>query len=73
MNTDNVYLVILIALGIIVLSNLVMFFSVRSYRNSKFDWFNIGNNSANKPFKYNDEALDELHQRVKGLENPDDE
>ena len=64
MNTDNVYIVILLVIGIVILSNLAMFAMVRGSRSTHFDWFkNIGG-SVNQPFKAEDNSLDELRQRV---------
>ncbi len=71
MNTDKVYIVILLVLGIIVFSNLFMFVLVRGSRNMKIDWFKNTGNSFSQPFKKADETLDELRQRVEGLDNSD--
>ena len=66
MNTDNVYLVILLVIGIVVLSNLAMFALVRGWRGDNSEWFKNMRGSANRTFK-NDETLDELHKRVEAL------
>jgi len=73
MNTDKVYIVILLVIGIIVLSNLAMFAMVRGSRNMKFDWFKNSGNSFSQPFKKTDDELGELHQRVGELENSDND
>lgn len=64
MNTDNVYIVILLVLGIVVLSNLAMFAMVRGSRGMKFDWFKNTGNTFSQPFKKEDDELGELRQRV---------
>jgi hypothetical protein len=64
MNTDNVVLVVLLVIGIVVLSNLAMFAMVRGSRGMNFDWFKNMRGSLNQPFKTEDDALDELRQRV---------
>ena len=69
MNTDKVFIVILLVLGIVVLSNLAMFAMVRGSRGMKFDWFKNTGNTFNQPFKKTDDELGELHQRVGELEN----
>ena len=67
MNTDKVYIVILLVIGIVVLSNLVMFALVRGSRNMKFDWLKNMRGSINQPFKTEDDSLDELHKTVEEL------
>jgi hypothetical protein len=67
MNKENVYLVILLVVGIVVLSNLAMFAVVRGWREFPLDWFKRGG-SFNQPFKSEDSSLDELRQRVESLE-----
>ena len=69
MNTDNVYIVVLLVIGIVVLSNLAMFAMVRGSRGMKFDWFKDMRGSINQPFKKEDDSLDELRQRVGALKS----
>ena len=69
-NTDNVFLVILLVLGIVILANLAMFAMVRGSRGMNFDWFKNMRGSVGQPFKQEDDALDELHRKVKELQNP---
>ena len=64
MNTDNVWIVVLLVIGIVVLSNLAMFALVRGSRGMNFDWFKNMRGSINQPFKSEDDSLDELRQRV---------
>ena len=64
MNTDNVGIVILLVIGIVLLSNLAMFAMVRGSRGMNFNWFKNMRGSLNQPFKTEDDALDELHQKV---------
>ena len=73
MNKDNVYIVILLVIGIIVFSNLAMFAMVRGSKNMKLDWFKNSGNSFSQPFRKEDETLNELRQRVGELENSDSE
>jgi len=72
MNTDNVYIVILLVLGIVVLSNLFMFVLVRGSRGMKFDWFKNTGNTLSQPFKKTDDELGELRQRVGELSERDE-
>jgi hypothetical protein len=69
MNTDNVYIVILLVLGIVVLSNLAMFAMVRGSRDINLDWFKNTGNTLSQPFKKTDDELDKLRQRVGELED----
>ena len=71
MNTDNVTIVVWLVIGIVVLSNLAMFAMVRGSRGMNFDWFKNMRGSMNRPFKTEDDSLDELRQRVEGLEKSD--
>lgn len=64
MNTDNVWIVVLLVFGIVVLSNLAMFAMVRGSRGMNFDWFKNMRGSISEPFKSEDDSLDELHKRV---------
>jgi hypothetical protein len=70
MNTDNVWIVILLVLGIVVLANLAMFALARGWRGTKSDWFKDVRGSVGQPFKKEDDSLDELHKRVEELKNP---
>lgn len=71
MNQDNVLIVILLVIGIVVLSNVVMFAAVRGSRGLHFDWLKNIRTSFRQPFKTGDDAMDELHQRVSGLKKPE--
>ena len=71
MNEDNVYLVILLVIGIVVLSNVAMFAMVRGSKSMKFDWFK-SRNTFTEPFKQADDELGELRKRVEGLGDSDD-
>lgn len=76
MNTDNVWIVVLLVIGIVFLSNLVMFAMVRGSRGLNFDWFKNMRGSINQPFKSEDDSLDELRKKVGELSergNEDDE
>ena len=64
MNTDNVWIVVLLVLGIVVLSNLVMFAMVRGSRDINLNWFKNTGDTLSQPFKKTNDELDELRQRV---------
>jgi len=64
MNTDNVWIVVLLVIGIVALSNLAMFAMVRGSRSMNFDWFKDMRGSVNQPFKSEDDSLDELRKKV---------
>ena len=72
MNKDNVYIVVLLVIGIVVLSNLAMFAMVRSLRGTNFNWFKDVRGSLDQPFKKDADSLDELRQRVGALKNDDE-
>ena len=73
MNTDNVPLVILLVLGIVLLSNLVMFFIVRGSRDVRFDWFKNIRTNVDQQFGDENSPLGELRRRVEQLEADDKE
>jgi hypothetical protein len=73
MNTDNVALVVLLVIGIVVLSNLVMFAMVRGSRGMKFDWFKNMRGSIDQPFKTEDDSLSELRRRVDEISEKDND
>ena len=68
----NIYLVILLIIAIIVLSNALMFAMVRGSRSTKFDWLNTTKAGLSKPFQKEDDQLSELRQRIQELENQSD-
>lgn len=73
MNTDNVWIVVLLVIGIVVLANLAMFAMVRGSRGMNMDWFKDMRGSFNQPFKKEDDSLDELRKRVEALKQPEEE
>jgi hypothetical protein len=73
MNSDNVWIVIFLVIGIVGLSNLAMFAMVRGSRGMDFDWFKNMRGSINQPFKTEDDSLDELRQKVEDLKNSDED
>jgi len=73
MNTDNVYIVVLLVLGIVVLSNLFMFALARGSRGMKFDWFKNTGDTLSQPFKKTDDELSELRQRVGKLSEQEEQ
>lgn len=73
MNTDKVYIVILLVIGIVVLSNLVMFAMVRGSRSMKSNWFKDTSDTFSQPFKKANDELGELRQRVEKLEKSDND
>ncbi len=68
MNTDNVFIVVLLVLGIVLLSNLAMFFMVRGLRGMKFDWLKNARGFT-QSLSAEDDSLTELRDRVESLEN----
>jgi len=72
-NTDNVWIVVLLVIGIVGLSNLAMFAMVRGSRGMNFDWFKNIRGSFSQPFKTEDDALDELRQKVGELSKQEKE
>ena len=69
----NIYLVILIIIAIVVLSNAMMFAAVRGFRGTEFNWFNKSKNDLSQPFQNENAELNELRQRVKDLEKKSDQ
>lgn len=72
MNNDRVYLVILLVVAIVVLSNLLMFAMVRGARHVRLDWFRNARDALGRPFGREDDSLDELRERVAGLSSQKD-
>jgi len=72
MNPDKVYIVILLVLGIVVLSNLAMFALVRGSKGLKFDWFKNARGFT-QSLSAGDDSLSELRERVQGLEKGEEE
>lgn len=70
MNTENVWIVVLLVIVIVLLSNLAMFAMVRGWRGKNSDWFENMRSSINTPFKKEDDPLHELHKRVEELQKP---
>lgn len=71
MNTDNVWIVVLLAIAIVVLANLAMVALVRGWRGKDSDWFGSMRGNLGQPFKREDDSLDELHKRVEHLKKPE--
>ncbi len=69
MKTGNVYLVILLVLLIIVLSNLAMYSVVRSGYQSFQRWLGDRPRGGFRPFQQEDQALEELNRQVRRLES----
>ena len=67
----NIYLVALVFLGILVIPNLLAYWVARGAKptDSKF-WAGL-DASLRRPFRREDAALDELHQRVRDLGHKD--
>lgn len=68
----NVYLVALIFLGVLIIPNLLAYLVARGAKptNSKF-WSGV-EATLRQPFRKEDQALNELHQRVQDLEHEDE-
>ena len=73
MNTDRVWIVIVLLVGIVGLSNLMMFLAVRGMRggDGAGDWKRMLG-AFRSPFKQEDNQLDELRRRVDRLPKDDD-
>jgi hypothetical protein len=69
LNTGNVFLVVLLVFGIVILANLAMFAMVRGSRGMRFDWFKNVRGSFGQPFKKEGDSLDELHRKVEELKS----
>lgn len=67
----NIYLVILLIVAIVLLSNLAMFSMVRGSRGMKVNWLNTTKEGISKPFQKEDVQLNDLRQRVEKLTRPD--
>ena len=67
----NIYLIILLIIAIVFFSNLAMFGLVRGSRGMKFDWLNTTKDGMAKPFKKEDDQLNELRQQVEKLSEAD--
>jgi len=72
MNTDNVFIVILLVLGIVILSNLAMFLMVRGMRGMKFDWLKNARGFTQSLSAQDDSVL-ELRERIESLEKGEKE
>lgn len=64
----NIYLVVLLIIAIVVLSNALMFTMVRGSRDVKLDWLNNTKKDLGQSFQHENSELNELRQRVKELE-----
>jgi hypothetical protein len=71
MNSDKVTIVILLVVGIVALSNLMMFAMVRGMRGMNFKWLSRSRDTLNQPFQKEDDSLDELRRAVGGLSDPE--
>ena len=69
----NIYLVVLLIIAIVILSNALMFAMVRGSRDMKIDWLNNTKKDLSKSFQNENSELTELRQRVKELENQSDQ
>jgi hypothetical protein len=70
MNTSNGLLVALLVIGIIVISNGLMFLAARSMTrgdNATRDMLKGTQNALSQPFQKQNKELDELHKRVDDL------
>ena len=72
MNNDNVWIVIVLLVLIVGLSNLLMFLAARGFQGGgDFRHWKQAFGSLRKPFKQEDDQLDELHRRVGSLPKDD--
>lgn len=70
MNSDRVAIVILLVVGIVVLSNIMMFAMVRGMRGMNFKWLSRSRDTLSQPFQKEDDSLGELRRAVGGLSDP---
>ncbi len=71
MNSDKVTIVILLVVGIVALSNIMMFAMVRGMRGMNFKWLSHSRETLSQPFQKEDDSLDELRRVVGGLSDPE--
>lgn len=69
----NIYIVVLLIVAIVLLSNLAMLGMVRGSRGAKFDWLNTTKEGISKPFQKEDDQLSELRQQVEKLSQANQE
>jgi len=68
MNTDNVWIVVILVIVILIGSNALMFAMVRGARGGGMNWFKSFSDNASKPWGKEDKDWSELSQRVHELE-----
>lgn len=71
MNTDKVWIVLLVLVLILVGSNLLMLAAARGFRGTKIPFLKQFGDAA-KPWKKEDEGWNELRERVNELKNRQD-
>ncbi len=67
MNTDNMWIVLVILFVILVGSNALMFAIVRGSKGMNFKWFKDTRKQIGRPWGQEDESLEELSRRVHDL------
>lgn len=69
----NIYLVVLLIIAVVLISNLATFGLVRKSRGMKINWLTITKDGISKPFQKEDDQLSELHQQIENLSQPNDQ
>lgn len=72
MNTENVWIVILLLVIILLGSNAVVFGIVRGWSGGKSNWFKNTTDKFTQPWGAEDKDWNELSQRVRALKKDQD-
>ncbi len=72
MNTDNVWIVIVLLVVILVGSNVIMFGIVRGWSGGKGNWFKNTTDKFTQPWSKEDKDWNELSKRVRDLKKERD-
>ena len=67
----NIYLVALIFLAVLVVPNLLAYWVARGAKHTDSKFWAGFESTLRRPFRKEDQALDELHQRVRDLGHKD--
>ena len=67
------YLIAIIAIIVIILVNLIAFLGLRGMRGTRINWLSMTRDGIKKPFKKEEDQLNELHKRVGELKESVDQ
>ena len=73
MKDANGYLIAGLLIGIIFVSNLFALFVARRFSGTRMDWFTRMGEGVRRPFKHEDQSLDELSRLVGELHQEKEE